>query len=279
MTTTSESVRAAGLSNVLEHRTRALAPADAVLVRADDDDAPKFRGHAAVFESRTAIGDPLRWGWYEEIGRSAFDKTLADGDARFLIDHDTSLLVARVSAGDLRLSTDDVGLLTDADLDDELSYVRDLARNLEKRRITGMSFGFYVVRDTWTSEEVEIEVNGKTETFSIDVRVIDEVRLLEVSAVTFPAYEDTDAGLRATDANEIRSARGLDPRPENSPAVTGDRSAPPAEDTRGSDPAPSDADTQDGITLDDPAPADATRGFDWRFADDKATALKARFRL
>lgn len=265
MTTTSESVRAAGLSNVLEHRTRALAPADAMLVRADGDEGvSRFAGHAAVFDSRTTIGDPLRWGWYEEIGRSAFDKTLAEGDARFLIDHDTSLLVARVSAGDLRLSTDDVGLATDADLDDELSYVRDLVRNLEKRRITGMSFGFYVVRDTWTSEEVEVEVNGKAETYSVDVRVIDEVRLLEVSAVTFPAYEDTDAGLRAVDANEIRTARGLPARPETAPAPAGDA------------PAPSDEDTRDTT---DPAPADATRGFDWQIADDKATALKARFRL
>ena len=266
-TTTSERRRSAGLSNVLEHRTRALAATDACLLRADSDDdaAPRFKGHAAVFNSRTTIGDPFRWGWYEEIGSSAFDKTLAEGDARFLIDHDTSLLVARVSAGDLRLRTDDVGLDTDADLDTELSYVRDLVRNLEKRRITGMSFGFYVVRDTWTSEEVEIEVNGKTQTVAVDVRTIDEVRLLEVSAVTFPAYEDTDAGLRADVAAEIRTARGLPPRdPNASPALAGDR------------PAPSDEDTRDTT---DPAPAPATRGFDWRLADDRAVAPKARFRL
>lgn len=264
--TMTKPVRAAGLSNVLEHRTRALAAADACLVRADgEDDAPRFKGHAAVFNSRTSIGDPFRWGWYEEIGAGAFDKTLDEGDARFLIDHDTSLLVARVSAGDLRLQTDDIGLDTDADLDTELSYVRDLVRNLEKRRITGMSFGFYVVRDTWTTEPVEIEVNGKTVEIEVDVRVIDEVRLLEVSAVTFPAYEDTDAGLRADVADEIRSARGVPAHPKTPPALAGDR------------PAPSDEGTRDTTT--DPAPAPATRGFDWRLADDKAAALKARFQL
>jgi HK97 family phage prohead protease len=264
-TTLSEPVRAAGLSNVLECRTRALAAAAPRVVRAEGDEEPRFVGHAAVFDSRTAIGDPFRWGWYEEIASTAFDKTLAEGDARFLIDHDTSLLVARVSAGDLRLSTDDVGLLTDADLDTELSYVRDLVRNLEKRRITGMSFGFYVVRDTWSTEDVEIEVDGKTQSVSVDVRRIEEVRLLEVSAVTFPAYDDTDAGLRADVADEIRSARGVPTRPTTSPAPAGDRPAPATEATR-------DDDT-------DPAPADATRGFDWRLAQDRAAALQARYRL
>jgi HK97 family phage prohead protease len=265
-TLTRETTRTAGASGVLEHRTQALAAAGVQLVRADATDAaPRFTGHAAVFNSRTTIGDPLRWGWYEELATSCFDKTLNEGDARFLVDHDTSLLVARVSAGDLRLKTDDIGLDVDSDLDTELSYVRDLVRNLEKRRITGMSFGFYVVRDTWTSEEIEVEIDGKTQTFSVDVRRIDEVRLLEVSAVTFPAYEDTDAGLRADVANEIRTARGLAPRdPSASPAPAGAR------------PAPAPA-TRDDHT--DPAPADATRGFDWRLGDDRAAALQARFRL
>src|SRR5690606_11205460 len=88
-TLTRETARSAGASTVLERRTRALADTDARLVRADsDDEARRFTGHAAVFNSRTAIGNPLKWGWYEEIATGAFDKTLAEGDARFLVDHD-----------------------------------------------------------------------------------------------------------------------------------------------------------------------------------------------
>jgi HK97 family phage prohead protease len=117
--------------------------------------------------------------------------------------------VARVSAGDLQLAEDDIGLATTVDpLDEELSYVRDLVRNLEKRRITGMSFGFYVVRDEWSTVEVEVTgADGKTTTEQAELRRILELRLLEVSAVTFPAYEDTDAGLRKM-ADEVRAARG-----------------------------------------------------------------------
>lgn len=253
---TRELVRATGTSTVLEQRTRALGDTDAHLVRAEGDDAARrFVGHAAVFDSRTSIGNPLRWGWYEEIASTAFDKTLDEGDARFLVDHDSALLVARVSAGDLTLSTDDVGLAVDAELDAEVSYVRDLARNLEKRRITGMSFGFYVVRDTWSTEEIDLPDGGKAD---VEVRVIEEVHLLEVSAVTFPAYEDTDAGLRAL-ADEVRAARGV-PTTQTSPPASGRAR-----------PAPADA-TQDGTT---PAPAEATRG-DVRHLDERLRVLVAR---
>jgi HK97 family phage prohead protease len=132
-------VRASGASSILEHRTRALEQTDARIIRAAADETRTFVGHAAVFDSRTSIGNPLGWGWYEEIAPGAFSKTIDESDARFLVDHDSRMLVARKSAGDLRLVEDSVGLSVDADLDEELSYVRDLARNLEKRRITGMS--------------------------------------------------------------------------------------------------------------------------------------------
>lgn len=250
---TAIATRKAGASEILEIRTRPLDVAGAE-IRADDNGSKRFDGHAAVFEVRTSIGDPYRWGWFEEIGRSAFDKTLAEGDARFLVDHNTSLLVARKSAGDLRLSTDSVGLAVDSDLDDELSYVRDLVRNLEKRRITGMSFGFYVVRDTWRTEQVETSDGG---TVDVEVRTIDEVRLLEVSAVTFPAYEDTDAGLRSR-CSEIRAAR----HPQTSePVAPGTETAPPDEGTRSDDTAPAEKATRSSRL------------------DERAHALAIRYRL
>jgi HK97 family phage prohead protease len=251
--------RAAGNCPVLEQRTLALADAGARVLRTADaeEESRRFVGHAAVFGSRTSIGDPLRWGWYEEIASSAFDKTLQEGDARFLVDHDTRLLVARVSAGDLRLAIDSTGLAVDADLDQELTYVRDLTRNVEKRRITGMSFGFYVVRDRWEEITVDVEIDGKTEERTVYLRTIEEVRLLEVSAVTFPAYDDTDAAVRAS---EVRTARGV---PTDQPS--------PAEGAR---PAPAEATRDD---QNDPAPAAATRGVEMQ--DERARALAIRYRL
>lgn len=182
------------LPDVVERRTRPFTATDFALRAGSDSAPPAFVGHAAVFNTRTAIGNPLTWGFYEEIAPGTFTKTLQEGDARFLVDHETAMIVSRVSAGDLRLAQDKVGLATDADLDQEVSYIRDLTRNVEKKRITGMSFGFRVVKDDWTTETVSTSDGQEAE---VEVRTIREVELFEVSAVTFPAYEETDAALRA----------------------------------------------------------------------------------
>lgn len=192
----------AGLSRVREYRDCDFAASGAE-IREASDGARKFVGHASVFNSRTAIGNPLSWGFYEEIDPAAFDKTLQECDARFLVDHDSRLLVARQSAGDLTLGTDGVGLTVDADLDEELSYVKDLVRNLDKRRVTGMSFGFQVIRDEWFTEQVS---TSDGQTADVEVRRLLEVKLIEVSAVTFPAYSDTDAGVRSM-VDEVRKER------------------------------------------------------------------------
>ncbi|WP_329311702.1 HK97 family phage prohead protease [Streptomyces sp. NBC_01262] len=179
-----------------ERRRLPLSTAE-VVVRAADSGAgdavgERFTGYAAVFNSRTAIGNPLRWGFYEEVAPGAFTKTLAEGDARMLIDHDSYYVVSRVSAGSLGLAEDATGLAVDSALDTELSYVGDLKANVRNGNITGMSFGFYVIKDDWTIETVETSDGQSAE---VEVRRILEVRLIEVSAVTFPAYVDTEAEL------------------------------------------------------------------------------------
>lgn len=250
---TSEPRRVSGMSSVIELREIGRMP-EFRAASADSD--PGFIGHAAVFNTRTAIGNPLSWGFYEQLSDGAFTKTLKEGDARFLVDHDSSKLVGRVSAGDLRLAEDSEGLAVDADLDTELSYVRDLVRNLDKRRITGMSFGFQVVRDDWDTETVEAEDSkGNKVDAEVEVRTIQEVRLLEVSAVTFPAYPTTDAGLRSM-VSEIRSARqALSPS-------TGDDSS-PASATRSED---------------EDASAEATRQR-VRILTMRSDLLRARYRI
>ncbi|MFD3483788.1 HK97 family phage prohead protease [Streptomyces sp. NPDC058665] len=183
-----------------ERRRLSLSAAD-VVIRAEGT-AARFGGYAAKFNSRTSIGNPLRWGFYEEIADGAFTKTLTEGDARMLIDHDSYYVVSRVSAGSLLLAEDAHGLAVDSALDNGLSYVSDLRANVNNGNITGMSFGFYVIKDEWNSETVEIE---GADPVQVDVRIIREVRLVEVSAVTFPAYTDTEAELKAV-------ARALDHR-------------------------------------------------------------------
>lgn len=192
-----------------ERRGLTLAAAGIRVTRADDDDsAPMFTGHAAVFNSRAAIGNPLTWGFYEEIAPGAFTKTLGESDARFLIDHSSYHVVARASAGSLHLAQDGRGLITDAVLDTRLSYVNDLVANLDNGNIRGMSFGFHVVKDEWAKEAVAQD--GRGEPYTVEVRTIREVKLIEVSAVTFPAYEETDAGLRHSLVPALRHRGDVD---------------------------------------------------------------------
>lgn len=227
-----------------ERRDLTLATAGVQLRAAGDSGGRQFAGHAAVFNSRAAIGNPLTWGFYEEIAPGAFTKTLAEGDARFLVDHDTRLVVSRVSAGSLRLAQDTVGLAVDADLDERLSYVGDLVINLDNRNVTGMSFGFRTVKDDWETVSVETTGGDKAEA---ELRVIREVQLFEVSAVTFPAYEDTDAGLRSVGA--ALAARGddaaFDRRAKYRPEILDFRRE-PAETTRGTTDATQPGETTGG---------------------------------
>lgn len=155
---------------------------------------PTFVGYAAKFNDRTAIGNPLSWGFYEQVASGAFTKTLDEGDARFLVDHDTAQPVARVSAGTLRLSQDATGLAVDADLNTRKSYVANLFENLTDGTVTGMSFGFEVLKDEW--EMIDVETKDG-DTVQAELRTLREVKLWEVSAVTFPAYDSTEASLRS----------------------------------------------------------------------------------
>jgi uncharacterized protein len=138
-------------------------------------------GYAAVFNRRTDIA-----GYFlEQIKPGAFSKAL-DADVRALIDHDTGRVIGRTSAGTLRLVEDETGLKVEIDLPDTTDG-RDLAVLLERGDITGMSFGFRVTHDEWD------------ESGDVPIRTIHQVELFEVSAVAFPAYDDTSIALRSLD--------------------------------------------------------------------------------
>lgn len=167
-------------------RLRARIDRRSVEQRADDQPIG-FVGHAAVFNSPTWIG-PRSWGFQEQIAPGAFAKTIDEADVRFLINHNPDLLLARSKPGEvdtLRLAEDDTGLATEADMA-PTTFARDLAVNLDAGNIDQMSFAFEVVKETWELLDDDSEL-----------RTIQEVKLWDVSAVTYPAYEDTDAALRA----------------------------------------------------------------------------------
>lgn len=168
--------------------------------RQDDDNTVGFRGHAAMFSKRTWIG-PKRFGFWEQVAPGAFAKTINDGDVRFLINHDPSRLLARSRAGTLRLEQDGSGLAVDADLDRRQSYTNDVIISLERGDIAEMSFAWPpdAVKDSWETLEDGTES-----------RTLLEVPLVDVSVVTYPAYGETDAGLRSAAFDVLCRSAGLD---------------------------------------------------------------------
>ena len=152
-------------------------------------------GRPIVYESKTDLG------WFDEI----IERGALDGadltDVRFLVNHDISkipLARSRRNNGNstLQLSPDYEGMAIEVQLDTENnSEARSLYSAVQRGDITGMSFMFSIDDDEWSDLESDHPVRH--------VRKIGSV--VEVSAVTFPAYESTEINARSKEA--LESAR------------------------------------------------------------------------
>jgi uncharacterized protein len=197
-TTTTEKPTKKIKRDALGHERRRFEIRDVEVRQPDADGGPiGFRGHAAVFNSKTWIGS-RNFGFWEQVSPGAFRKTISEHDIRFLIDHIPRLVLSRNRAGTLRLAEDDVGLDTDADMD-PTTYARDLAISLANGTINQMSFSFEPIKEEW-----EILEDGS------ELRTLKEVKLWDVSAVTYAAYEDTDASLRSLGFEILSERMGLE---------------------------------------------------------------------
>jgi HK97 family phage prohead protease len=144
----------------------------------------KLSGRAAPFNSETMIGQKP-WGFKEKIARGAFKKSINDGDVVLLDQHDTAKPISRQSADTLSLVETKGGLDWDA-IPADTSYARDAIANADAGNYGGCSFGFQVVRDSWHYNEDD----------DVDERTLHEVKLHEISLVTFPAYSETNVSAR-----------------------------------------------------------------------------------
>jgi uncharacterized protein len=155
-------------------------------VQARADGKPVITGYAAVFYDPSDPGTEYRMysDMVERIMPGAFDKTLREDDARGMFNHNDNYILGRVSAGTMRLSVDRKGLKYEIDPPDT-QYARDLMESIRRGDITGSSFLFKPVTNTYR----EVEGNYFIER--------NEVKLFEVGPQPFPAYESTEAGVRS----------------------------------------------------------------------------------
>lgn len=163
---------------------------------ADTDNGEKvITGRPIVYDSKTDIG------YFDEI----IERGALDGadlrDVRFLVNHNTEMIPlarSRRNNGNstMQLTPDANGLGIEVKLDTENNMdARALYSAVKRGDISGMSFMFSIDGESWEN----LESDHPT-------RHIEKIgSVVEVSAVTFPAYDATSIDARSEEA--LESAR------------------------------------------------------------------------
>ena len=170
-------------ANQFERRTVTLKELRVVDDISDDGGGNAIEGYASVFDSWSEeLGGDLPF--RERVIKGAFEETIQKDDIRALFNHDPNYVLGRNRAGTLSLEEDEKGLKVRI-IPPETTWAKDLMVSIKRGDITQMSFGFTVILDRWFTEE------------NIDVRELLKVKLFDVSPVTFPAYQQTECGIRS----------------------------------------------------------------------------------
>jgi HK97 family phage prohead protease len=124
------------------------------------DDEGRFTGYASVYDVLDLVGDVVE--------RGAYTRTIAERPVvKILFNHNPNLPI-----GKGRLEDSPRGLLLHGELNLDISTARDVYSNLKKGILDSLSIGYEVV---------------KKGTRADGARLLKEIRVFEVSLVTFPA--------------------------------------------------------------------------------------------
>jgi HK97 family phage prohead protease len=159
-------------------------------------------GYAALYNSASKdLG-----GFRETIAPGTFARSLREGaDVKALFNHIPDNILGRTKSGTLTLSSDDRGLRWRCQLDPKQQRHVDIYRSVERGDIDECSFAFTVAPggQQWSEGPEE---NGQP----MYKRLLTDVDLLDVSCVTYPAYNSTSVDARnrcfPEGDQEVRSA-------------------------------------------------------------------------
>lgn len=169
-----------------------------VRAKEDEEHGTYLEGQPIVYNSRTDLG------LYDEIIEVGALKNTNLKDVRFLVNHDFNMIPLARSRNNTKNSTmqmtvNDEGMSIRVNLDVEgNAKAKELYSAVKRGDISGMSFAFYIDQEEW--EDL------KTEHPTRRIKSISEI--FEVSAVTFPAYEDTNISAR-NDEMVLESAKDV----------------------------------------------------------------------
>lgn len=137
------------------------------------------RGYFAVFNQKAEIFPE----YFEEIRKGAFLESIEKNDIRVLFGHEMNNLLARSGNGTAKFWEDDYGLFGEVELPNT-SLGRDVFELIKTRTLDKCSIGFFY-------EDYETERENQREKIAVK-----KANLIEVSFVTFPAYDGTSITAR-----------------------------------------------------------------------------------
>jgi hypothetical protein len=193
--------------------------------RAGEGDQPvQLVGHASVFNQWSTISSWFGELWDERVAPGAFKKTLKEADVRALWNHDENVILGRNKAGTLALREDETGLLATI-MPPDNEWGRPIIDAVRRGDVSGMSIAFEVVQEDWEYPDRKKDPEGRAK------RTIKEVKLYDVSPVTFPAFPQTDIAARSetvigrNDGELMRAFRALQLAQMGMPIGDQDRAA------------------------------------------------------
>lgn len=157
----------------------------------DENNEPHICGYFAVYNSNYEIWDDMS----ESIAPGAFSGSMS-GDIRALVNHDSTLVLGRTKAHTLELRDDEHGLWADISVNTEDRSAMDLYARVQRGDVDQCSIGFRILK-----EETEWRDDGSVHW------TIQEAELFEVSACTFPAYQETNISARTAQREALRGER------------------------------------------------------------------------
>jgi len=155
-------------------------------IREDEDGNRTISGYAVKWEKKShVLGYFMKF--REQFRKGAFADSLDEDDQRFLWSHDTSKVLGRIRNKTLRLKEDNDGLHFELDLP-KTTLGNDTYESIKRGDVDGVSFGFKMLDDEMDEPDDDLPL-----------RTVKKAKLLEVSAVAFPAYPDSEVSARGYD--------------------------------------------------------------------------------
>lgn len=163
-------------------------------VRMQESKPTQIVGYAAVFNQ---LSQDIQ-GFREQIAPGAFAESIRTDNVYALWQHRADIPLASKDSSTLVLREDGIGLVAEITPPDT-AWGRDAIEAVRSGLVKHFSFGFTVKSDSWDFGNPKMPV-----------RTLNQVQLYEISPVTFPAYPQTSASVRAQVTQNTHMASSVD---------------------------------------------------------------------